>query len=52
MLVEKDIVKTKTLPDGTVVVENARGRAALSRLGPGVVLYVCSGVFWFSSTRK
>jgi len=45
MPVEKDSVKSKTLLDGTVVVENARGRAVMSRLGPGVLLYVCSGVF-------
>ena len=36
-------VESKSLPDGTVVVENGRGSARLSRVAPGVLLYVCEG---------
>lgn len=31
------------MPNGTVLVEDARGSAQLTRLGPGTLLYVCSG---------
>jgi len=31
------------MPNGTVLVKDARGEAQLSRLGPGALLYVCSG---------
>src|SRR5690348_16711984 len=41
---EPEILKTRTLADGTTVVESARGAVTLSRLGPGVVLFQCSGV--------
>lgn len=34
----------RTLADGTVLVEDIRGSARLSRLAPGVLLFVCSGI--------
>jgi hypothetical protein len=37
-------VSSKALSDGSVLVENARGTARLSRLGPGVLSYACTGV--------
>ena len=42
--VDKIALESKTLADGVVVVEGARGAARLSRLGPGFLLYVCDGV--------
>lgn len=36
-------VQSKTLLDGTVIVDGARGSARLSRLQPGVLLFVCTG---------
>ena len=36
-------VSSKTLLDGTVIVDSARGSARLSRLEPGASLYVCTG---------
>ena len=41
---EPEILKTRTLADGTTVVESARGAVTLMRLGPGVVLFQCRGV--------
>lgn len=35
----------KTLADGSVLVEDVRGSARLSRLAPGILLFVCSGTF-------
>jgi hypothetical protein len=35
----------KALADGSVLVEDLRGSARLSRPAPGVVLFVCSGTF-------
>ena len=37
-------VQASTGPDGTAFVRSPRGSATLSRLAPGVVLYVCDGV--------
>ncbi len=34
---------SKTLLDGTVIVEGARGSAKLRRLQPGALLYTCTG---------
>jgi hypothetical protein len=34
---------SRTFGDGTVVVEGTRGVARMSRLAPGVLLFVCSG---------
>lgn len=36
-------LEEKTLADGSVLVEDARGSARLSRLRPGVLLFVCTG---------
>lgn len=36
-------VQSKTLLDGTVMVEGVRGFARLSRLQPGALLFVCTG---------
>jgi hypothetical protein len=44
MATGKDAVESRTLSDGTIVLENARGSARLSRVGQGVVLFVCEGV--------
>jgi hypothetical protein len=44
MSAEKGTITSRTSEDGTVVVEGPRGGARLSRLGSGVVLYVCHGV--------
>jgi hypothetical protein len=38
-------VTSEALGDGTLLVRNARGSARLSRLGPGVLQYACSGYF-------
>src|SRR5690349_16835277 len=38
-------VTSNTLLNGTTIVESARGSARLSRLQPGVLLYVCAGTF-------
>jgi hypothetical protein len=40
-----EIVREKQLADGTLVVESERGSARLKRLGPGVVLFTCQGVY-------
>jgi hypothetical protein len=37
------MVLGKKLADGTVLVEDTRGSARLSRLAPGVLLFVCTG---------
>lgn len=42
-LLEPEVLNQKTLADGTVVVESQRGQVRLSRLGSGVVFFVCSG---------
>jgi hypothetical protein len=42
---KKEVVKSKTSSDGSVTVESARGTARLSHPAPGVLLYVCAGVF-------
>jgi hypothetical protein len=42
--VEPEILKTRTLADGTTFVESARGAVTLSRLAPGVVLFQCRGI--------
>jgi hypothetical protein len=34
-----------TLPDGSTIVESTRGYAQMSRLKPGVLLFVCRGYF-------
>ena len=39
----KQSVETQTLPDGTVLVQDSRGSARLTRLAPGVLLYECTG---------
>jgi hypothetical protein len=44
MSLDKDAVSSRTLPDGTVLVESARGTARLTRLGPSALLCVCTGV--------
>jgi len=44
MTADKATVTTRTMEDGTVVVDGPRGGARLTRLGSGVVLYVCHGV--------
>jgi hypothetical protein len=44
----KEALQLKTLPDGAVLVECAQGSARLCQLGPGVLLYVCTG---FLSSR-
>ncbi len=41
---EKSALKSKTLSDGTVELQDSRGSARLLCLAPGVLLYVCSGV--------
>ena len=38
-----DSLPGRTLADGTVLVEDAKGSARMSRLAPGVLLYVCTG---------
>ena len=43
MTTDKSAVETKTLPDGTILVQDSRGTAKLSCLAPGVLLYVCTG---------
>jgi len=43
MPADQPSIKTKTLPDGSVLVQSARGSARLRRLGTGVLLYVCTG---------
>jgi hypothetical protein len=43
MLNKDDAARSTSLADGTVIVQDSRGMARLSRLGPGAVLYVCSG---------
>jgi hypothetical protein len=39
----RDVVESKTLPDGSVLVQNTRGSARLTRLGPGALFWVCTG---------
>ena len=41
---EPEILKTRTLADGTTFVESGRGAVTLGRLGSGVVLFQCRGV--------
>jgi len=41
---EPEILKTRTLADGTIFVESARGAVTLSRLAPGAVLFQCRGI--------
>jgi hypothetical protein len=41
---DKNAVQSKTLADGTVLVEGLRGAARLNRLAVGVVLYDCQGM--------
>jgi len=43
MPTENEVVASKSLPDGTVLVESPRGTAKLRRLGPGALLYECTG---------
>jgi len=43
MPTEKQSLETKTLTDGTILVQDARGSARLTRLAPGVLSYVCTG---------
>jgi hypothetical protein len=38
-------VSSRTFSDGTVLAHGERGSARMSRLNPGVLLYVCSGYF-------
>jgi hypothetical protein len=38
-------VSSRTFSDGTVLAHSERGTARMSRLKPGVLLYVCSGYF-------
>ena len=40
---EPETLKSRTLADGTVVVESQRGAVTLSRVAPGFVLFTCSG---------
>jgi hypothetical protein len=40
---EKSAIETKTLSDGTILVQDSRGTARLTCLAPGVLLYVCTG---------
>jgi hypothetical protein len=40
---EKSPVSVEMLDDGATLVEDARGSARLYRLGPGALLYVCTG---------
>jgi hypothetical protein len=42
-LASTDAPESKTFSDGTVHVKDARGSAQLTRLGPGALLYVCTG---------
>jgi hypothetical protein len=43
---DKGVAPTsRTLTDGTIVLEGPRGVARMSRVAPGVLLYVCSGQF-------
>jgi hypothetical protein len=44
MTIDKEAVESTTVADGTVIVTGVRGSARLSRLAPGVLLYVCDGV--------
>lgn len=41
---EPEVLRSRTLADGTTVVESERGRVTLSRLAPGFVLFACRGV--------
>jgi len=43
MPTDKQVVDTKTLPDGTILVQDSRGSARLVRLAPGVLFYECKG---------
>lgn len=40
---EHEVAASKSLGDGIVLVESARGSARLRRLGPGALLYECTG---------
>jgi hypothetical protein len=42
--VEPEVLRSRTLADGTTIVESDRGAVTLSRLAPGFVLFVCRGV--------
>ncbi len=44
MAAEPEILRSRTLADGTAVVESDRGAVTLSRLAPGFVLFTCRGV--------
>ena len=44
MAAEPEILRARTLADGTSIVESDRGAVTLSRLAPGFVLFACRGV--------
>lgn len=44
MNTEQEVLKSRTLADGSVVVESARGFVTLTRLGPGFVAFQCRGL--------
>jgi len=43
MPTENQPVETKALPDGTILVQDSRGSARLTRLAPGVLFFECTG---------